>query len=272
MYKFVKRMHEKGNAMLGIMVVVILFAVLIMVQPLFTGTLSNNNVAAAVLYLENQGYTVWTAAQWASITSTLSNIYSTAVSTNTTANTINTTTGTINTTLNSVALDAEYTEEHLHHKVHWYGKKAVQTTALWADGATLLPYTVTSGNNTWSVDNTSDVALLFGTGDVLTELGAGILGGDFGEILITANSSDTVYKLRGIWGTGTSTEAVTTNQFSENVYMLQNSDTIKMVRAFPTPVIPITMGGLPVKLWMSCWNATNDATLSFMIGVHGYDF
>jgi hypothetical protein len=232
---------------------------------------NSTSVDASVTKLESEGYLVFTPAQSALVLSRLLAINNTTTSTNTTVNTMAPTVVSTNTTVNNIAVDAEYTEEHLHHKAHWYGKRAVQTATLWADGATLLPYVVTSGNNTWSTDNT-DFALLFGTGDVLTELGAGILGGDFNEILVTANSSDTPYKLRILWGTGTTAEAEAANQYSETMYMKKSTDSIRIVRNFTTPVIPITMGGLPIKIWMSTWNASNDATLSFLIGVHGYDF
>jgi hypothetical protein len=165
----------------------------------------------------------------------------------------------------------EVVEEHLHHKVRWYGKKAVQTATEWCDGNTISsPYIATSGNNDWGTGGT-DPAQLFGTADELIELGPGLVSGDFDLLHIIANTSDTTYKLRLVWGTGTLAEAITANQYSEIMYIRKSSDSVRIPRLIACPNIPFFIGGLPVQIWMVCWNATNDATISFFIGAHGYE-
>jgi hypothetical protein len=167
----------------------------------------------------------------------------------------------------SIALEkeTEYVEEHLHHKVHWYGKAADQTTN-WCDGATLTSFRATSGDNAWGTAG-NDPAKCFSTADTLSELGTGLVCGDFDMILVTANSSGNLYKLRLVWGTGTLAEAITAGQFTELVYSRATGDTTRIPRAFGCPKI-----GIANAVWVVIWSATNDATLDFMLGVHAYNF
>ena len=159
-------------------------------------------------------------------------------------------------------------EQHLHHKVAWYGKRNPQTATLWADGATLNPYVVTSGNNTWSA--VGEEALLFGADDVLAELGiAGLVAGDFDILLTVSNSSITVSKLRVVWGTGTLAQAIALGQWSENMFVKSVAG-VQIPRLITCPVIPFFIAGLPIQIWMQHWNLTDDATIGFFIGAHGY--
>lgn len=161
---------------------------------------------------------------------------------------------------------AEMTEEHMHHKVHWYGKLAVQTETHWADGASLTPFRAISGNNTWGADP-NDEAQVFGSEDTLTDISAGLLCGDFDQILVIANTSATVYKCRLVWGTGTLADAVTAKQYSEFVYLRGIADQVRKIQLVTVPLIEIDN-----KIWMQCWNATDNATIDFLVGVHGYGF
>jgi hypothetical protein len=167
----------------------------------------------------------------------------------------------------SIALEkeTEYVEEHLHHKTHWYGKNADQTTN-WCNGATLTPYRAISGSNTWGGD-ANDEALCFSAADTLPELGTGLVSGDFDMILVLANSSDTVSRLRLIWGTGTMADAITANQYTEIMYVRNASDTTRIPRAFGCPKIAVEN-----KIWMQHWNNTNNATIDFFLGAHAYAF
>jgi len=169
---------------------------------------------------------------------------------------------------------AEYTEEHMHHKVRWYGKKAAQTATLWTalldTGLTQL-YRAISGAGVYGTDGShdpaappSDEAFLFGTGDTLEP---GYVVRDFDEILIVANSSSTLYLCRIIWGTGTMAEAITAKQYSEFPYFRGNADNVRKIQTIPTPLI-----GINYKIWLQCMNATDNATLDFVVGVHGYNF
>lgn len=164
--------------------------------------------------------------------------------------------------------ETEYTEEHFHNIVRWYTKKNPQGANDWCaplDGHLANPYRCISGNGTWGAD-ANDEALLFGTDDTLTELGT-LLYGDADRILVTANSSATVYLIRIIWGTGTMADAILANQYTEFPYLRAIADNVRKIQEFKMPKLAVA-----IKLWAQCQNATDNATLDFVIGVHGYDF
>ncbi len=159
---------------------------------------------------------------------------------------------------------AKFTEDHQHSLRRWYGKRNPQTATQWADGTTLvLPYHAISGAATWGAD-ANDEALLFGTADTLEP---GYLCGDFDEILVVANSSSTVYRIRFIWGTGTMAEAIIASQWSEIMFFRPNADNNRKVQVLHTPLIDIND-----KIWAQCANATDNATIDFYVGVHGYPY
>jgi len=162
--------------------------------------------------------------------------------------------------------DSEYTEEHMHHKVRWYGKLNPQDATHWAvllDGHLAQPYRAISGNGVYGAD-AGDEAQLFGTDDTL-ELGYVV--GDFDMILVTANSSNTLYLCRIVWGSGTLADAVTAKQYSEFVYLRSAADNVRKIQVIPTPLIDIN-----AKVWLQCQNVTDNATIDFVVGVHGYTF
>lgn len=161
--------------------------------------------------------------------------------------------------------DADYAEEHQHHKTIWYGKKSDQTT-YWCDVNSLTPYRAISGSAAYGSD-ASDEAQLFSASDTLSEIGTGLVCGDFDQILIVANSSDTIYKCRLVWGTGTLAAAVSAGQYSEFMYIRKSTDTVRLPREIKCPKIPVNN-----KVWLQCLNASDNATIDFYIGVHAYDF
>lgn len=173
--------------------------------------------------------------------------------------------------------EAEYAEEHWHNKVRWYTKKTAQTATAWAsplDGNLANVWRVISGAATWGVDGThdpatppSDEAYLFGTADTLTELGT-LVYGDADKILVTANSSATLYLIRIIWGTGTMAAAIAAKQYAEFPYLRAVADNVRKIQDFKMPKVPVA----GYKLWAQCANANDNATLDFVLGVHGYDF
>ena len=167
--------------------------------------------------------------------------------------------------------DSEYAEEHCHHKVRWFGKKPVQTATEWSitlDQGLANLYRAISGNGAYGGD-ANDEAQLFGTADIPI---SGMVRGDFDQILIVANSSNTLYLCRIVWGIGTLAAAITADQYSEFPYYRGNADQVRKIQVIPTPLIPITISGLPVKIWLQCMNASDNATLDFVVGVHGYNF
>ena len=174
------------------------------------------------------------------------------------------------TTLADVERDAEYSETHVHTIVRWYTKKNPQGVNEWCTplaGHLAQFWRCISGNGTWGAD-ANDEALLFGTDDLLTELGTGLTYGDMDKILFLANSSTTPYIVRIIWGTGTMAAAVTANQYTEIAFLRAVADTNRKVYELKMPKV----GVVGYKLWAQCQNATNNATIDFILGVHAYNF
>jgi hypothetical protein len=167
--------------------------------------------------------------------------------------------------------EAEFSEEHLHHYVRWFGKLNPQDATHWSVSMAdhlAQPYQAISGNAVYGTD-LGDEAQLFGTADTPF---ATMKRGDFNEVLIVANSSNTVYLLRIVWGTGTLADAVIAGQYTEFPFFRPAADNNRKVMEVVSKKIPVTVGGLPTKIWCQCQNVTDDATIDFFIGVHGYDF
>jgi hypothetical protein len=159
---------------------------------------------------------------------------------------------------------AEFAEGHQHQLRRWYGKRNPQTDVLWASATTLvLPYHCISGDSTWGA-GANDEALVFGSGDTLEP---GYLTGDFDQILVVSNNSATVYRIRFIWGTGSMADAIAANQWSETMYLRAVADNVRKVAVIQTPLIAIN-----ALIWAQCANATDNATLDFYVGVHGYPY
>lgn len=173
-------------------------------------------------------------------------------------------------TLLSNLTETEYCEHHVHNMVRWYTKKNPQGANDWS--APFVDhlgqfYRCISGNGTWGAD-ANDEALLFGTADVLAELGTGLVYGDMDKILFLANSSTTVYLVRIIWGTGTMAQAITANQYTEIAFLRGNADNNRKVYEFKM----LKVGVVGYKLWAQCQNASDNATIDFILGVHAYNF
>ena len=155
--------------------------------------------------------------------------------------------------------------ESLNKRVRWYGKLNPQTATNWCDGATLNPFVAVSGINTWGAGEQ-----MFGTLDVLAELGTGFLARGLNVFLPVENTSNTVSRLRFVWGTGTLADAVIANQYTELMYLKVSTNAVFTPRNTWGPVIPFFIATLPVKVWAQHWNLTNATTISFFLGVNGY--
>jgi hypothetical protein len=168
--------------------------------------------------------------------------------------------------LRDIQRDAEYAEEHAHHKVRWWGKKAIQGVDDWAvplDTGLALLYRATSGAGVYGAD-AGDTAQLFGATDIPIP---GMVVGDFDEILVVVNSSSTLYLCRILWAATTVADAIAAGNYSEFPYFRATADTTRLKAFVPTPLI-----GADQRVWLQCMNATNNATMDFVVGVHGYNF
>lgn len=169
-------------------------------------------------------------------------------------------------TADSIGYKITEIEKHFHNAERWLGKKATQTATDWAED-TLTPFVAISGLNSYGQD-ASDEALVLGTGDTPNILGK--VKFDPYRIYVSDLSSNTVYKLRMSWGTGTMADAITAGQYSE----------VMIATSIATGN---RSGGIPVdfrcprlrcgtdKVWVQAWNESDNATCSFFIGLHEYD-
>lgn len=155
-------------------------------------------------------------------------------------------------------------ELHLHNRERWFGKLAVQTATDWAEN-NLSPYRAISGNNTYGAD-ANDEALVLGTAD--TPIFAGNTRYDMHRIFVVAASSDTVYKLRFVYGSGTMADAIAAGQYSTTMIKIdpavQSSPSVAHEIMLPRGTCGVT------KVWVQAWNATDNATIDFFVGIHEY--
>ena len=166
-------------------------------------------------------------------------------------------------TSNSLAYRVHELERHFHNVERWWGAAAVpdETNAIAA--TVTVPFVAVSGDNTWGaaipICGTADNPVLSTDAKF-----------DIHRLLIVSLDDETdAWRIRIIWGTGTSADAITAGQWSE--IMLQ-SNAVPGNRAGGQPLDVImrreTVG---TKLWAQVWNNTNRETMSFYWGAHGYE-
>ncbi len=165
---------------------------------------------------------------------------------------------------NSLTYRVHEIEKHFHSREHWRGMKGVQTATDWSDDV-LTPFQAISGNNDYGGD-ANDEAQVLGTDN--TPVISGYPKYDLHRILIIDASSTTVYKLRLVWGTGTMADAITANQFTE--IMVQYDPALFGGSGVPTEIMMPRVNCGTDKIWIQAWNATNNATIDFLVGWHEY--
>ena len=168
-------------------------------------------------------------------------------------------------TSNSIGYRVAEVERHLHSRERWFGKLAVQTATDWADN-TLTPYRAISGAGAYGTDP-NDEALVLGTAD--SPAIAGTVRFDFHKLMVINASQDTVYKLRIVYGSGTMAAAIAAGQFSETMFRMDPAASQVPHMAIPVQMPRGTSGA--TQVWIQAWNATNNATVDFVIGLHEYE-
>jgi hypothetical protein len=160
--------------------------------------------------------------------------------------------------------ESEEIDQHNHNQERWWGAVGAPDETNAIDANVDTPFAATSGNDDWGV-----AIPICGTGDdpvvgAQTEF-------DPHRILVTDLDDDTSpWRLRIIWGTTTSANAIAAGQWSEIMLMTNN---IPGNQAGGIP-IDVRMPPIPVgtKMWAQSWNDTNGEVLSFFWGAHGYPF
>lgn len=168
---------------------------------------------------------------------------------------------------NSLAYRVHEIEKHFHNYCKWFGISASQAGNDWALSVSAAgmrnPYVAISGNADYGAD-VNDEAKVWGTDDTMgadTKL-------DLQQLFITAASVTTIYYLRIIWGAGTMADAITALQYSEIPVVADAAQGGSIDVILPVMMPRITIG--THKIWIQAKNATNNATISFLVGGHSY--
>ncbi|KKN24531.1 hypothetical protein LCGC14_0893930 [marine sediment metagenome] len=155
-------------------------------------------------------------------------------------------------------------DQHFHNRERWFGISADQSGNDWA-ADTLNSFIAISGAGVYGAD-ASDEAKVFGTDD--TPIFTGNVEYDIRRILVADVSVNTVWKVRFVWGTGTMANAITAGQTTEEMFLFDATNP-QLSAGVPVDVrIPRVAVG--TKLWMQARNATDNATIDFFVGAHGY--
>lgn len=164
--------------------------------------------------------------------------------------------------VNSLAYRVHEIEKHLHSRGRYWGAVAVpdETNAIEANVG--RPFVAISGADAWGA-----AIPICGTGDVPAV--AGLVKFDAHRLLITDLDDDTSpWRIRFIYGAGTSADAITAGQWSEEMII---TNATPGNRAGGTP-LDFQMPRIDVgsKMWAQVWNDSNNEELSFFWGAHGY--
>ncbi len=151
-------------------------------------------------------------------------------------------------------------DEHFHNRERWFGATTDQTGNDWAEEVSLNMFRAITGTSAFGVD-ANDEALVFGTDD--TPAITGMVWFDLHRIWVDATSNANPYYLRIVYGTGTMTSSEGLGQYTD----VPISDARK---GGPIPIImPRRVCGSD-KVWIRAKNATNNATIDFLVGSHEY--
>ena len=160
---------------------------------------------------------------------------------------------------NSLAYRVHEIEKHFHVRERWWGAAAVPSETNAIDANVDTPFVATSGNDDWGT-----AIPICGTADnpvITTDVKF-----DAHMILVTDTDHTTPYRIRLIYGTGTSAAAISAGQWSEGMFITSGGPFSSGVPA-EGRMPRIDVGS---KLWVQVWNETNASTVSFFWGAHGY--
>ena len=161
------------------------------------------------------------------------------------------------------------TEKHFHNRERWIGISGDQSGTDWSDSisdATMIPvFIAISGNDTYGADG-DDEAKVIGTSDL--PMIAGMVKCDVHNIYVTAASNTSIFWLRIVYGSGTMADAITAGQYSEFPVLADAAAGGSVAVVTPTMLPRITAG--TDKVWIQAKNTTDNATISFYVGIHEY--
>jgi len=162
-------------------------------------------------------------------------------------------------TSNSLAYRVHEIEKHFHSRGRFWGSNGAATETNAIDANVDTPFVAVSGNDDWGT-----AIPICGTGDDPTGLGYAKF--DAHLILVTDTDHATPYRVRFIYGTGTSADAIAASQWSEEMFITSAGPFSSGVPLrFQMPRVDVGS-----KLWAQVWNATNASNVDFFWGCHPY--
>lgn len=158
-----------------------------------------------------------------------------------------------------IATEVGETELHFHNTERWWGALGAPGEINAIEANVNRPFVATSGNNTWGT-----AIPIKGTGD--NPVSATDVQFDGRQLMVVDSDHATVYRMRIIYGAGTSADAITAGQWSEIMFITAPGPFASGVPVdIRTPLAPIG-----IKFWVQIWNQTNASTVSFFWNAHGY--
>ncbi len=153
-------------------------------------------------------------------------------------------------------------DEHFHTVERWWGALAIPTETNAIEANVTRPFAATSGADTWGT-----AIPILGTADN-PDLAADTQF-DCRRLFVTDLDNEVdAWRLRIIWGIGTSGDAITAGQWTE-IMLQANVSPGNRAGGLPVEIkMPRVLIGW--KLWAQAWNNTNNEILSFFYGTHGY--
>ena len=167
----------------------------------------------------------------------------------------------LNGTYNSLAYKVHEIERHFHGRSRRWGAKAAPDETNAIEANVDRPFVAVSGNNTWGA-----AIPIVGSADTPVPSNAAAYY-DLDHILIADTDHETPYRIRFIYGTGTSADAIAAEQWSEIVIMV-GTGPHSSPAALPIMMPRVAAG---TKCWLQAWNATNLSEVDFFHGGHGYE-
>ena len=165
-------------------------------------------------------------------------------------------------TSDSLAYRVGELERHFHNVERWWGALAAPDETNAIEANVTRPFVAVSGADTWGA-----AIPICGTDD--NPVLATDVKFDIHRLLITDLDDETdPWRIRIIWGTGTSADAIAAGQWSE---IMVESNAVPGNRAGGQPLdVIMRREDVGTKLWAQCWNNTLNETMSFFWGAHGY--
>jgi hypothetical protein len=150
-------------------------------------------------------------------------------------------------------------EHHLHNRGRFWGATGAPSEANAIAATVTVPFVAVSGADTWGT-----AIPICGTADNPVLVTHTLH--DPHLVLVTDTDHATPYRIRFIYGTGTSADAITAGQWTETMFITAAGPFSSGV---PVELLHIRIA-VGSKLWAQVWNNTNGSEVDFFWGTHGY--